>query len=306
MAVDRGAPLRSHAELAPRLAPPPRPVPFSLAVRLLLGPGPAFGWIWLAFASPLAALFLVNADLTSWAVFRGDLVTAPGVVLSCQDTSASEGGSRGRRGTPISKTRYRFDADGVEREGASFRAGGGCAEPGTAVVVEHPPGRPGTSRVQGMRAALFGPEVGLTAVFPLAGILIALAGFGRGWRELRLLRCGKLAAGTLLGKEPTSFYSDNRRLVRMRFAFETDRGLRQEVVLKTGRTEALEDDARERILYDPARPSRAAGWDVLRGPPEVDPAGHLRPASRKATVAYLLFPVLAVIAHLLVCGYGVR
>jgi hypothetical protein len=292
--MDRFA-IRTPPSPAPeRLAAPPRHVPLSVVVRLLLAG--AGGWIWLGVASPLALAFLVKTDLLSWAVFRGELVTVPGVVVACERSGASEGGSRGRSGTPIYANRYRFGPEEDAREGTSF-ATGRCLEAGAAVSVEHPAGRPDVSRIAGMRRAVFGPEVAFTLVFPVVGLLLVGAGLRSGWRQLRLLRRGKLALGTLVAEEPTRISIDKRRVMKVRFAIETDRGIREEVVVRTHRTELVEDDARERILYDPGQPARAVAWDLLRHAPRLDAGGTLAPAAFGETARTLLAPAFAVATH---------
>lgn len=177
-----------------RLAPPPRRVPPSLATRALLGPG-LLAWLWFSCGTPSAALLLRVSDLTSWATFRGTLPTAGGTALACERTGYSEG-ARGERHTGVYATRYRFEEDGVAREGVSY-ALGRCPEPGSEVVVEHLPGRPDVSRIAGMRRAPYGPDSALILVFPLAGIVMIAVTLRTGRRELALLRDGRLEGGML-------------------------------------------------------------------------------------------------------------
>jgi hypothetical protein len=288
----------SGSELAARLASPPRRVPISLATRVLLGGGALFAWLWFAIGSSIATVFVLNSDLTSWVVFRGELVSVSGVSTGCSDTGASVGGSRGRRGTPIYANRYRLGADEGAVEGVSY-ATGRCLAAGTPVSVEHPAGRPEVSRIAGMRRAEFGPEVAFALVFPVVGIVLVVLSLRSGRRQLRLLREGKLALGTLLGKEPTSFLVNKRRVMKLRFAIETDRGARHEVVVRTHLTEQVEDDPRERILYDPERPGEAVAWDLLPGAPQIDGTGALEPKGLLGTLLVLVPPALAIAGHAL-------
>ena len=253
---------RSGAE--PRLAPPPRRVPPSLAVRTLLLPG-LLAWLWVAFGSSAATAFLLNTDLTSWARFRGPLTSIRGTATACEKTGASEGGGQGERGTSIYATRYRFDEGGGTREAVSY-AKGRCAEPGAEVVVEHPPGRPEVSRIEGMRRAVFGPEVALILIFPLAGVVFVVVTLRIGWRELRLLRRGKLAPAAVVADEPTG--------------------------------------ASRRILYDPERPERAIPWDLLRCAPGVDATGALLPSRTAMVLLAVVPPLLALVGHAVALKFG--
>ena len=290
-------PWPAQQAVVPRLAPPPRHVPITVAVRALLGGLGVFAWIWFGFGSSIATVFLGKADLGSWATFRGELVTAEGVATGCAATGSSEGGSKGRSGTPIYENRYRFG----DHEGVSY-ATGTCLAAGTPVEVQHLPARPDVSRIAGMRRAEFGPGIAFVLVFPIVGLLLVGFSLRTGVRQLRLLRNGKVALGTLVGKEATNTSVNKRRVMKLRFAIETDRGERREVVVRTHLPEQLEDEPRERILCDPRRPDRAAAWDLLSGAPRVDGTGALEPTGLLGTLLVLLPPALAVAAHALALG----
>jgi hypothetical protein len=258
---------------------------------LVAGPA-AFAWIWLAFTGPFSTVFLRNADLTSWWRFRGAVESTRGVVTACERTRASEGGSKGRSGTPVYANRFTFERAGETREGISY-ATGRCLTPGSSVTVQYLADDPDRARIAGMRSAIFGPGVLFVALFPLVGL--GMLGFA--WRarrrELRLLALGKLGHGTLVAEEETHVSVNKRKVVKLRFDLVTEAGTHHEVVVKTHRTEALKDDPRERLLYDPASPELAVGWDLLPGPPRVDATGAIEPPGLAGSVAALLLPALA-------------
>jgi hypothetical protein len=154
------------------------------------------------------------------------------------------------------------------------------------------------------RGKLHGPEVAVVLFFPLAGLVMVALSLRSGWRELRLLRDGKLALGTLIAKEPTRVSVNKRRVMRMRFAIQTDRGGRQEVVVETQLTAAIEDEPRERILYDPRKPALAVPWDLLRCRPRLGVAGALEPAGWWVALLVLAPPALAVLCHALALRWG--
>jgi hypothetical protein len=289
------------AEPLPRLAPPPRRVPLTVKLRALFGGFGVFAWLWFGLGSSVATAFLRHADLTSWALFRGGAESAAGESLGCEDTGASEGGGKARRGTPIFANRYRFTSGGDTFEGVSYIAGR-CIRAGAPVAVEHPAGRPELSRVAGMRRDEFGPEVGFAAIFPVVGLFLVGASLRKGRRQLRLLERGKLGLGTLLSAEPTNTRINERTVMKMRFALVTEVGARHEIVVRTHLPEKVQDEARERILYDPARPEDALAWDLLTSVPALDAAGGLEAKSVLGTALVLLPPLLAVAGHLVVLG----
>jgi hypothetical protein len=77
------------------LAGPPRDVPLSVRLRVLLGGFlNQFGWFFFGFGLVFVWAFTVNADLTSWYRFRGHLDTAQGKVLYSEKTKFSAEGMR--------------------------------------------------------------------------------------------------------------------------------------------------------------------------------------------------------------------
>jgi hypothetical protein len=288
---------RTAPRTPPRIAPPPRRVPFTLRARVLFGGFAVFAWLWFGFGSLLATPFVRMGDVSSWLLFREGVVSVAGEVVGCRSTGASEGGSKGRSGTPIYENDYRYVVHEQVFTGASY-ALGDCRDAGAEVVVEHLEGRPEVSRIAGMRRAPFGPGILFILVFPVVGIALVAFSLRAGLRELRLLTHGKLALGKLVGSEGTSVSVNKRRVMKMRFGIETETGARHEVSVKTHLTERLEDEPRERILYDPDRPGVALGWDVLAGGPRLDMTGALEGAGARALL-YVLPPLLAIAAVVL-------
>ncbi|MFO0583671.1 MAG: hypothetical protein U0229_15480 [Anaeromyxobacter sp.] len=291
--ADRPAP----AAALPRIAPPPRAVPWSLRARLWFGGFGGFGWLWLAFSIAFSAPFLRATDVSQFTVFRGELAREQGLVSLCTGTGYSVGGHEGQNGTPVHANHYRFEANGVAYDGVSY-ATGRCLLPGTDVTIEFPAGHPERSRIAGMRTRPLDATGLLVLVFPAFGLLSILVAFFVGQRRAGLLARGRLALGTLLGKEPTRTKVNGRTVMKLRFALETDRGTRHEIVVKTTEPEVLEDDPKERIFYDPDRPARAVAWDSLPGNPTLDAAGELVPAPTGPVVRVLIGPALTAAALL--------
>ncbi|BDG02922.1 hypothetical protein [Anaeromyxobacter oryzae] len=196
---------------------------------------------------------------------------------------------------------FRFEADGAAHEGVAY-APGTCVRAGSAVLVEYRTDDPAVSRIAGMRRAPFGPGTSFVLIFPIVGGTLVAFSLRSGCRAIRLLQHGRLALGTLVGKELTNVRVNRRTVAKLRFAIATETGARHEVVVKTHLTERLEDDARERILYDPARPNDAIAWDVLTCAPVLDRVGQLQPKGLVGTALVLVPPAAAVVGHLFALG----
>jgi hypothetical protein len=228
--------------------------------------------------------------------------TARGEVTGCERTRASEGGSKGRSGTPIYANRWTFERGGERFEGVSY-ALGRCVPAGSAVRMEYLPDDPGVARIAGMRRAIFGPELLFAALFPLVGIGMVVFAWRDRSRALRLLVHGHVGHGTLVGEEQTRVSVNKRPVMKLRFDLVTEAGSHHEAVVRTHRTELLKDDPRERLLYDPAAPEVAVAWDLLPGPPRVDATGALEAPGLLGSLGAVLLPVAAVAAEALALAW---
>jgi hypothetical protein len=124
------------------LAGPPRSVPLLVRLRVLFGGFDSqFGWACFGFGLIFVWAFTVNADLTSWYRFRGQLDTAQGKVLYCKESRFSQGESE-RRLKSIYAIHYSYvGPNGTEYKGVSYITDKQF-ERGRKVTIEHPKGKP--------------------------------------------------------------------------------------------------------------------------------------------------------------------
>ncbi|MDH4240860.1 MAG: DUF3592 domain-containing protein, partial [Phycisphaerae bacterium] len=186
------------------LAGPPRDVPILVRLRVLFGGFlNQFGWIFFGFGLVFVWAFTVNADLTSWYRFRGQIDTAQGKVLYSKKTRFSVGGSKHSRGTPVYAIHYAFTGPkATEYTGVSFNTGRQFDE-GQTGVIEHPQDHPQTSRIKGMRRKPVGFAGLIPVLFPVAGLLLINSGIKKGIKANRLLALGEQTTGRLKSKEKT-------------------------------------------------------------------------------------------------------
>lgn len=276
---------------------PPRAVPSTVRLRVLFGGMlNQMGWFFFGFGMIFVWIFLLHADLTSFYLFRGDLETVPGTLTTSQRTSFSEGGSKGRRGTPIYQHQYTYTADGIRYDGVSYSTGYNL-QAGARVTIEYPRGKPGLSRIHGMRRAAFGPVVAFVIIFPLVGAGLLAPGLRQGWRANRLLAQGKVALGTLQSKEPTNSRINNKPVYKLTFQFRADDGQTYSAVAKTYQPGDLEDDQQEELVYDPLFPTCAVMVDSLPGSPRIDERGLIQPCGLWPALRVLIVPLITMIGH---------
>ncbi|HUX15456.1 MAG TPA: DUF3592 domain-containing protein [Phycisphaerae bacterium] len=275
-----------------RLEDPPRPVPMGVRLSALVGGAMTqFGWAFFGFGLIFFWVFFPAAELVSLMEFRGERETAPGTVVRCEETNCEENETR------VYAVHYAFTAsDGVERQGVSYATGTPVAA-GETVTVEYPKGKPSASRIQGFRRSMFSVWASFLAIFPLVGLVFIVVGLKRGIKANRLLAHGKLGHGTLKDKKPTSVTVNDQRVWKLVFEFRADDGRTYETTVKTHETRLLEDDAEERLLYDPWDPNYATMLDNLPGSPAIDEAGHLKSASPLRSLAVAILPTVTILGH---------
>ncbi len=283
---------RGRRAPVPDLAEPPRSVPPTVRVAALFGGiVNQFGWLFFGFGMIFVWVFVPDIDFTSWYRFRGDVATAQGTVTAVRKTHMSE------NNVEVYEIRYAFAADDGRRyEGTSYMTGARYGD-GQAVDVEYRKDGPGVSRIQGARRGAAPIWVSFVLVFPLIGLVLIVAGLKKGIKANRLLGRGKLGLGTLKSKEPTNTSINDQPVYKLTFEFAAEDGQTYEVVAKTHETRLLEDDAEERLLYDPWNPRYAAMLDNLPGAPEIDQMGHLKSAGPLRGLAVLILPLLTLLGH---------
>lgn len=276
------------------LALPPRHVPWLVRSQLLFGGfSSQFGWIFFGFGLIFVWIFGLNADLSGLLYSLKEIETTPGMVLRVEETSASVNDA------PVYANIYSFRVERLETEyqGISYSTGRQFV-PGSSVTVEYLLSDPGTSRIQGMRQAMFGPWIlCLVLMFPLIGLSFIAVGLSTGIKGNRLLARGKVGLGTLRLKEPTGASVNDRPVYKLVFEFIADNGSKYEVISKTSLPDTLEDEVQERLLYDPLNPSYAVMLDNLPGSPDIDELGEIQTNNLKSGLLPLLLPALTFTIH---------
>jgi hypothetical protein len=274
-----------------RFAPPPRRVPFSLAISTSLNAVVQVGFAVLGFSSIFFWTFVANADF-SFITFAGSLGRASGVVTRVETTNASE------NRTSIRANHYEYSVGGQNFQGVSYSTGE-AVQQGENVLVEYLQRAPGTSRIAGQRRKMFGPLVLLVIIFPALGLAFIIGGVRWGSRRARLMRDGIFTTGVLKRKRATNATVNNRRVFDLFFEFTARDGRRCEAKARTSIPERLEDEREEPLLYNPERPEDAVMLDEAPARPQFDERGELMGRPVAALLAMIL-PAIIIAANVLV------
>lgn len=274
-----------------------REVPLSSKLTAFFGAGmQQFGWSFFAFGMIFVFAFGIEANLSALVHFRGEMSRVDGVVVSVAKTRYSEGNRASKpgksRGKTVFECRYTFDSDGQSYTGSSFSKVQGYAE-GQRVQIEFPVGKPGASRIVGMRATPFGHGVLMVMLFPFVGLCFVVPGLFSGRKNLRLMVRGVLAKGKLISKVKMDVQIDSKFVYRLTFQYTDQKGALHQVQTRTHHPAKLEDDAEEYLLYDADRPSQVVFVDALPGTPILGKNGRFSPVKFGSMSARVLPPLVA-------------
>ena len=280
------------------LNPPPRNVPWPIRARVLFGGFyNQFGWLWLGFSLIFMWVFPANIDFTSWYQFRTpNIEIAQGSITQQQETNFSEGGSDHSDGTPIYVSYYVYRVGNEVYKGKSYAAGSYYDE-GRQVEIEYLINRPSISRIEGLRNKPMPIWTAFIIFFPFVGLAFIVIGVIQGIKANYLLGEGKLASGKIKNKLATNTRINNQTVYKMIFEFQAEDSKVYEAVAKTHLPQLLEDDKKEKLLYNPLNPKYAVLIDSLPGSPRIDNQGHYLAGSIFQAIACLIIPVITILGH---------
>jgi hypothetical protein len=277
---------------------PPRHVDvFSQAVLLLSGFKQQMGWGFFAFGMLFFWIFGMQSTVTKIFSPLGETREVQGQVVQSEGTNAYENEAQVFRYTFTYIDEYR------EYEGTSY--GFRFYEAGSTVPVTYSVKHPERAYITGSRRSVFSAWVLFVVLFPAIGLAMILVDFIRNRQYLRLLKVGQATTGVMKKKEATgstvTINDQKYPVYKYTFQFEVG-GKTFESMAKTHRTQRLEDESREIILYDHFNPAHNVLFDSVAISPRIDEAGYLVPASPWRIVVFLL-PLLAVLVNIL--GYQI-
>ena len=311
--------LQDESNFTPRWdrgpAGPPRSVPVSVRLRILLGGfSNQFGWFFFGFGMIFVWIFGGTATLRNVVFFSGELPVADARITDVVETDVTINEQK------VYEYRYAYRVDGVDYEGAT-RANAGKYKVGAKAVVEYPAQSPGRSRIQGLSSDHAWVSL-ICAIFPAIGLTFMFFGIRKGLKGARLLRHGKHATGVLISTEPTNASINHQPVIKFTFEFEADDERSYEVIAKThvserfagedvshddasdrgidereaGDEETFAGDIHEPLLYDPSNPSDAIMLDDLPGGPRINENGEIQGAV-SSLVPLLIVPGVSFFGH---------
>ncbi|HEY3298406.1 MAG TPA: hypothetical protein VGK34_07090 [Armatimonadota bacterium] len=295
-----------YAPPAIYLPPPPRSVPWYIALSAIFGKGVTqFGWVFFGFGLIFVWIFSAQTDF-SRPIFWGGVDVVQGRILTTAGTNVSMNHSA------IYGFTYSYrDAQGMEQKGKSYTAWQRY-NPGEQCTVEIAKWNHSFTRIQGAGRSPLGLFGLFPVLFPLIGLLIIASAFWKGLKGIRLIKTGNFAyakythakRATDLVKEhaknaPRCNEENERQVYRLYFTFTTSDGRTCETYTDSAYPKELHDEKYEMLVYNPEKPEDAVLLDSLPGKIRVDDDGRLvmKQGSPLGALGLLVIPLVCVVGH---------
>ncbi|MEM9858439.1 MAG: hypothetical protein AAF843_13835 [Bacteroidota bacterium] len=231
-------------------------LPLSAKIALLVnGNMGLIPLILISFGLMFSYQLVERIDIEATIYLSGDTEIGKGRIVNAFDTDFYVNSE------PVYGYDYIFESPDGPLEWTSY--GQAYYEVGETVEIEYNKDRPDVNRILGTTSS-FGGGVTFFAVIPLLVGLIWLGiSIKRGLKKIRVISHGKIGRGQLAGKEPTNSTVNGETVYKLTFEFKADDGRAYQVSTKTHKTDELEDENYEVLIYDPQDPSRAFLADSL-------------------------------------------
>lgn len=278
----------------PFRAEPPRQLSlYSQAIILFSGIYAIIGWAFFCFGMIFFWLFTYNSTIMNvfnapkkWEAHRG-------IVIKVEATNSTENEEE------IFKLYYKYTLAGNEYGGRSYLKDSDF-EAGKEVPIEYNEKLPEQSRIIGGRTKLFGWWAIFASVFPAIGLILIYISFKNNQKSLNLIKNGVFTTGKMLSKEPTGGNVEINEIdypiYKYEFEFELQ-GRKFTSTCQTHKTNQVEDEIQEFILYQPSNPDYSMVYDAIPNAPTFNNHGQMEDISFSKWYI-LIAPTLSFLIHL--------
>lgn len=283
--------------LLPRLRPTPRPLPWTLAVQLLVGGGRAqFGFFLAGFG---LFLFLVSAprtDLSGWWRFSSAASTE-GTVVETSRTPDVSRRSRWPRAATLQTIRYTYLPDGGEHQAATSYQWGGFRSAGDTVTVQYDLDDPAVSRIRGTWRDACPPWMVFSILLPVVGGMLLAPRIRTGRRALVLAREGSVTTASFWSREDSWSFLGSTPRQHLQYRYRPPEASDDLFVEWEGADPVVLSDGPETpVLYLPDRPEESLLLLTLPAPFRLDEDGGFHALRPERGYLDLVLPILSALA----------
>lgn len=272
-----------------------RTIPLTTFITVWLGNiMTQIGLIFLAFSLIFLPFFITKDNFSAFSFSSNDAETF-GTITHIEATN-----SRVNKKTVYAYS-YIFKIGEQSFQSTSYASKNPYLDIGKTVKIFYVKDNPAISHIEDMRNSEFPQWVLLfLLIFPTIGAVMATIGIKKGKKAFMLLKHGELAKGKLIASVATNTKINNRYVYKMTFEFTTKKGKVQQMVAETHKTELLEDETMEGILYMAEQPEIALALDEISGCPRLQDDRQVLAMSTGKAFLYLICPIIIAFECLLV------
>lgn len=238
----------------------PREIPSGAKFSMLFfNPGFFLGFVLIFIGSGTFLIITQTMNFKSYFVSESALVSTEGVVTNVSIASS------GRKSNSKSwEVQFKFsDKTETILEGKCYSFSDRFKE-GDEVKVLYSESFPSVAKIEGTEFNKFGLWlIGVLLLFPLGGILTLIKHFAECKKNLNILANGILTKGKVVAKSATGGKVNKKQVYKITFEFTDAQKNIVRSYLDTHKTERLQDEAEEPIVYLPSSPEKALMLDSL-------------------------------------------
>ena len=236
-----------------------RTVPFTVILSVLFNN--IFGYLGLSFGG-LGMIFCIVStpliDFVSPFCFGDGVARTTGIVTGVYSTNVSVNDDA------VIEYRFTFSHMGKSYENTSFSTEHNYKADDT-VTVEFEPDHPSISRIEDMSVKPVGLFVLFIYIFPLIGFVFLFISFRKGIPAIHAIKYGVVTRGKFVRMEATGGSINEQTIYDFYFSFKDRTGNECTAIGSTHRTQLVQDEPEEKIIYDPDNPSNAVVVDAMPG-----------------------------------------
>lgn len=276
---------------------PPRQLTIFTSIKVVVGSfffqfGSIFFWFGMIFCT----VFISQSDLVYVFSIDGEWVQAEAKVSSIVSANAKVNNQQ------IYRYNFMYNVNGQTYENSSYAPSNSEIQEGQNVAIEYGSLNPNRARIVGMSSSVFPTGVAFILLFPLVGLIFMLIGLVNGIKALGLIRNGKFTTGKRISATPTNTKINNQTVFAYEFEFST--GTQKHIAkCKTHLRSKVEDEALEKILYNPKNPAQSVIYDAIATAPKIDKFGKLEQATALSALFYSLSTIIGLLVNLIILSF---
>jgi hypothetical protein len=219
------------------------------------------GFIFTIIGIAVISFFSLQINWRMYFAGEKDLVITTGTISGSQETRYSVNDE------PLFNYNYRYYDQAENIHEGDFLEFEGQYSMGQAIEIKYLKKVPSNSRHAGKDRKNLDQIMFLGGIAALlAGLLFIVPSSRKTRRERKIIMAGLPAEGKLLEALPTNLHVNDQPVYNLTFEFTTGRKSKERCSVRSHLIRNFSDEHKEKLIYDPRKPSNAVVIDTLPSP----------------------------------------